>query len=475
MLARPAVIDLPERPLRAPDGSYRYLRSVSVPLFDAAGAIEFILHIGEDVTLRREQQRKLRAGEAHLAAVTNATPLGLIRADVRGNCTYVNRRFETITGLTPDESLGLGWLDAFEIDRAAYMREVFEHQRTSEEPFLKVSRCRRRDGKMIWISAKTAAIRLDGKITGFVGTIDDITVLREAELALRESEARLRTIADTLPTMIAYIDAGQVYRFHNRAYNHEFGRDGIEVLGMTIQATMGAPRYALLEPYILRALDGETVSFEEQDGQEGLERTLEVTYIPQQSEDSEAIAGFHVMRQDITNQQREKKRLLRLAQIDQLTGLANRAGFLQKLGEAMRASASDDRLMALMYMDIDHFKPVNDTYGHHVGDALLKAFSARLVATLRATDLIARMGGDEFTIITEHLLRREDAALLADKVVAVMQSPFELDGVTVSVSVSIGVAYYSDAQLSPDELIRAADRMLYQAKEAGRNTYRAAA
>ena len=110
-----------------------------------------------------------------------------------------------------------------------------------------------------------------------------------------------------------------------------------------------------------------------------------------------------------------------------------------------------------------------------MGDGLLTAFSARLVHTLRPSDSIARIGGDEFTIITEKLGRREDAAILADKVVAAMQAPFELDGVTVSVSASIGLAYYCDEDIAPDALIKQADRLLYQAKEAGRNTYRAAA
>jgi diguanylate cyclase (GGDEF)-like protein/PAS domain S-box-containing protein len=475
MLARPAVTELPERPLRGPDGALHYLRSLSVPLLDARGKVEFILCIAEDVTLKRAQEQSLRAGEAHLAAVTSASPLGLIRADLRGRCTYVNKRFETITGQTREESLGLGWLNAFEVDAGAYMHKVFEHQRSHDEPFMQVSRCRRHDGKILWVSAKTAAIRLDGKITGFIGTIDDITTLREAEMALRESEARLRTIADTLPTMVAYIDAGEVYRFQNRAYDREFGHDGIEVLGMTVRDAVGEQRYRQVEPRLRRALAGETLTFEEQDGVEGFERTMEVTYIPQHGDDGATVVGFHVMRQDITSQQREKKRLLKLAQIDQLTGLANRAGFLQKLAEAMRSSADEGRLMALMYMDIDHFKPVNDTYGHHVGDSLLKAFSARLAQTLRASDTLARMGGDEFTIITETLGRREDAEILAEKVVAAMQAPFELDEMTVYVSASIGLSYYNGEAISPDTLIKQADRLLYQAKEGGRNTYRAAA
>ena len=475
MMADPRVVDLPEKPLLRPDGAQRFLHTISVPLLDEQGQVEFILCIAEDVTARREQEQSLRIGEAHLTAVTNASPLGLGRTDAKGCCTYVNKRFETITGLTREQSLGHGWLAAFIENEVTYMPAVFEHQRKNEEPFARITRCMRTDGKLIWASTKIAAIRIDGRIEGFIGTIDDITTLRDAELALRESEARLRTIADTLPTMVAYIDADQVYRFHNRAYDQEFGRGGAEVLGMSILATVGQARYRTLEPYILRALAGETLTFEEYDNSDGGERTLEVTYIAQTGDDGTTVIGFHVMRQDITSQKHEKKRLLKLAQVDALTGLANRAGFMQSLAVCMQQSVEEQRLMALMYMDIDHFKPVNDTYGHQVGDALLRAFSARLVQTLRASDTIARLGGDEFTIILEKLARPEDASVLAEKIVKAMQAPFELGEVTVSVSASIGLAYFRDGEVDPDALIKEADRLLYLAKEGGRNTYRVAA
>jgi len=474
MLSNPRVADVPEKPLLRPDGTQRYLHAVSVPLKDALGKTEYILCIAEDITQRREQELNLRTSEAQLAAVTNASPLGLVRADIHGMCTYVNKRFETITGLARQDALGLGWLSVFETDQSIHMPDIFVHQRQHEEPYMLIARCMRPDGTLVWASIKVAAVRLDGRIEGFVGSIDDITTLREAELALRESEARLRTIADTLPAMVAYIDASMVYRFHNRAYSREFGREENDVLGMTILDMVGEARHKRLEPYVLRALAGETLTFEEQDDSSGVERTFEVNYIPQRGEGG-TVVGFHVMRQDITSQKREKKHLLKMAQVDALTGLANRAGFLQKLNSAMSDSASEGRLMALMYMDIDHFKPVNDTYGHNVGDQLLKAFSARLLHTLRASDTIARLGGDEFTIIMEKLAKPEDASLIAAKIVAAMQAPFELDGVTVSVSASIGLAYYRDGALDPDALLHQADTLLYQAKQGGRNTWRAAA
>ena len=294
-------------------------------------------------------------------------------------------------------------------------------------------------------------------------------------MALRESESRLRTIADTLPAMIAYIDAELVYRFHNIAYEREFSQTGQNVLGQNVRDTVGEAHYRRLEPYIARVLAGETLSFEEDEDSDGGERCLEVNYIPQYGENGDSVVGFHVMRQDITMQKREKRRLLKLAQHDALTGLTNRAGFLQKLSDAMQHCQESHSLMAVMYMDIDRFKPVNDTHGHGVGDALLRAFAARLTHTMRASDTIARLGGDEFTIIMEKIARPEDAAVLAAKIVAAMRAPFELDGTSVAISASIGLAFYRDEELSPAALLKQADVLLYQAKQAGRDTFRAAA
>lgn len=311
---------------------------------------------------------------------------------------------------------------------------------------------------------------------------------RTAEAALRESEARLRTIADTIPAMVAYVDAREVYRFHNLPYDREFGRDGVEVPGRTIRAVVGEERYQFLQPYIARVLHGETLMFEETGLTDG--RTEEVTYIPQfaavgadtadvagapAADVAEAergpVVGFHVMRHDITAKQREKQQLLRLAQIDPLTGLINRAGFVARLDAAMQGCRDGSQLMALMYMDIDRFKPVNDTHGHDVGDKLLKAFSSRLTHALRGSDTVARMGGDEFTIIMEGIGRPEYAAGAAAKIVAVMRAPFVLDGVSVSVSASIGLTYYRGGEMDGAALLKQADLLLYQAKQDGRDTW----
>jgi diguanylate cyclase (GGDEF)-like protein/PAS domain S-box-containing protein len=450
-----------------PNRDMHWLHQQIVPITDGVAVTV------RDITSRKETELAMRKNQAELAAVNDASPLGLLRADATGHCTYVNRTFELITGITREEALGDAWMRAVHPHDRPVLKAALNHMAQTRAPYQDTMRCVHPDGMIVWVSFKIAAMVVDGKIYGYVGTVDDITHVRKSVMALRESEARLRTIADTLPAMVAYIDAGQVYRFHNLAYEREFNRTGTTVLGRTILETMGPERHAFLEPYVLRALAGETLTFEEDDNSGTSDRTFEVVYIPQMDEEGVKVIGFHVMRQDITSQKREKQRLLRLSQVDALTGLTNRAGFLQKLHDAMIGARTDGNLMAVMYMDIDRFKPVNDTFGHAVGDALLKAFSARLTHTMRASDTIARLGGDEFTIVMDRIHRIDDATALAAKIVAAMQADFDLDGTVVSISTSIGLTFYRDEDLSPAELLNRADVLLYEAKQAGRNTFRA--
>jgi len=425
-----------------------------------------------NITERKRSELAVRQNQAELQAVNDASPLGLVRADQDGKCTYVNRTFEAITGMAREAALGEGWFNAVHPNDREMLRASLRHLNVTQQAFQETLRCVHPDGKIVWTSIKVAPIVIDKAIAGYVGTLDDITLVRKSVMALRESESRLRTIADTLPAMIAYIDFEEIYRFHNLAYEREFSKTGLHVTGRTVQETVGEKRYAMLQPYISRALGGETLTFEEEDDSGDFLRTYDVVYIPQLDEDGITVVGFHVMRQDVTAQKREKQRLLKLSQVDALTGLTNRAGFLQKLTETMAACHESGGLMALMYLDIDRFKPVNDTYGHAVGDALLKAFSARLSHTVRASDTVARLGGDEFTIIMDRISKPEDATHTAAKIVQTMQQPFELDGVLAQVSTSIGLTYYSHGDLGPAELLKRADALLYEAKQAGRNTYR---
>ncbi|MBI3228731.1 MAG: diguanylate cyclase, partial [Burkholderiales bacterium] len=333
----------------------------------------------------------------------------------------------------------------------------------------------RQDGSICYLHTVAVPLRNEaGQLDYILCIAEDVTRRRDAESALRESESRLRTITNTMPAMVAYLDAQEHYRFYNRAYEKEIGINMARADGKTVLEVVGPERYKVISPYIRRVLAGEVVEYEDDVSRDGVFRVLLANYIPQYAEDGTTVIGFHVMRQDITAQKLEEQRLLQLAQLDVLTGLSNRAGFMQKLRDAMTHCRQHGGLIGLMYMDIDFFKAVNDTHGHHVGDLLLSAFAQRLCHSLRTADSVARLGGDEFTVIMHNLARTEDAHAIADKVVQVMQQSFVLEELELHVSASIGLAYFAGGDASAEALMNQADMMLYSAKRSGRNTWRAA-
>lgn len=170
-------------------------------------------------------------------------------------------------------------------------------------------------------------------------------------------------------------------------------------------------------------------------------------------------------------QKRTERRLTSLVERDDLTGLFNRAGFLEKLENAMAVADRTDRMLAVMFLDLDRFKHVNDSLGHPVGDALLREVANRLLLCCRSTDIIARMGGDEFAIIATHQKETSGAGYLADKILQSIAIPFELSGHAVHAGISIGVTTYPNDMGDAEQLLMNADMALYQAKDEGRNRY----
>ncbi|GAB1484673.1 hypothetical protein MASR2M78_34910 [Treponema sp.] len=175
---------------------------------------------------------------------------------------------------------------------------------------------------------------------------------------------------------------------------------------------------------------------------------------------------------DISRLKEAEENLNKLAFYDALTGLPNRALFTDRLAQALTHSQRQKERIALLYLDLDHFKDVNDSLGHQAGDELLKEAAERLKAQVRESDTVCRLGGDEFTVVLESVGKSEDAANVAQKIIDVIRAPFMLKGTEVYVGVSVGIALYPYDGLLTEDLIRHADAALYEAKEAGRGQYR---
>ena len=331
----------------------------------------------------------------------------------------------------------------------------------------------RKDGTELPIEINVTEIRLGGA-RHFIGIVRDITQRKIAERSLRESEEKLRVIADSLPALVSYVDANQVYQFVNSTYEKWFGLTREDILGRTIREVLGDASYAAAEPFIREVLAGREVTHERELLRNGKTFQLYNVYVPHIGSRKDVL-GFFILATDISDRKMLEDRLVHLAHHDSLTGLPNRMLFEDRLRQAMERSKRGRTLASLLYLDIDHFKSINDNFSHHVGDELLKAFADRIKQCVRALDTVARLGGDEFVIILEELATPGDAAMITRKIVNSMQIEFQLIERSLRVTTSIGVAMFSGGDVDSHALMAKADAALYEAKATGRNTYRIAA
>jgi diguanylate cyclase (GGDEF)-like protein/PAS domain S-box-containing protein len=184
------------------------------------------------------------------------------------------------------------------------------------------------------------------------------------------------------------------------------------------------------------------------------------------------LTNFISIHDDISAQKLSHERIAHMAHYDELTGLPNRALFYDRLRQGVSMAKRNESGLALLYMDLDGFKQVNDSLGHHAGDLLLIAVADRLSKSIRGSDTVARLGGDEFTIILNEAQKYEDVAGIAQKIIETISIPFALEGQRAHIGISIGIARYPEEANNEDELMKLADQAMYQAKSAGKNTYR---
>lgn len=303
--------------------------------------------------------------------------------------------------------------------------------------------------------------------------------VRDRTEALALSESRLRMIADSMPALIAYVDRDLRYRFCNRMYQEWFGKQPDEVLNHTVKETIGPDLFPVIEPPLHRALAGENVEFEYTRPYRGGEQYVKATFIPDYGDSegsgSREVRGLYIMAQDISEMKRIQLDLERDVLHDTLTGLPNRQALLLQLDRIAKRSRRYQSQYAILFLDIDRFKVINDERGHHAGDIALIAFAQRLKSSVRENDTVARLAGDEFVIVVEDVL--DDGTTvrqIADKIIAAVAEPVVMQGLPIQLSTSIGIALPTHPGEPVADVLRRADKAMYQAKAAGRNRIRIA-
>ncbi|MEX2694281.1 putative bifunctional diguanylate cyclase/phosphodiesterase [Rhizobium mongolense] len=316
-------------------------------------------------------------------------------------------------------------------------------------------------------------VRFDGK-SAILAIVQDRTEVNAARRQVTDTRSLLDSIVDNLPVGVFVKDMQEDGRYilFNEACSVIVGRATEDVLGSTDRTIFPAAQMAILREQDSRAFDAKgTITFEETiQGLDGVQRILRTAKKALPAPEGSPPRYLLGISQDVTEERAFEAKLAYMAMNDSLTGLPNRAAFAQHI-ELHAAAATATAPIALLYLDVDHFKHINDSKGHAAGDTLLCQVAKRLSALAQEGDLVARLGGDEFALVLK-LAEISRAERFAKQLLALLSAPFELDGVNEHVSCSIGIALAPEHTEDADVLMRHADLALYAAKASGRSTYR---
>ena len=450
------------------------------------GAVEGFYVLILDITERKNAELRQARSEEKVRSILTHAPDAFISIDAESRVTEWNRQAERTFGWRREEALGrpLTELILPTDMRAGHLAGMLRFAHAGTGPVIdrriEVSALHR-DGRCIPIELSVAAVR-QGDVFVANAFLHDISARKAAEARILASRKRLRDITDNVPALIGYFDADLRMEFANGPARELFRIDPArDVRSYDMREALGDEIFAQHAPHLPAVLAGERVSFQ------GAVRIGHSTHyqahlVPDRDEQGR-VRGFYIMTFDLSALKQAEAKLIELARSDPLTGLPNRRSFEEKLEEALARSKRDLRAMALLFLDVDHFKQINDRDGHQAGDQVLREFAGRLKSCVRTTDTVARLAGDEFTIILEGLSEERDAAQVAEKIVQSMRAPMQIDGQLLSVTSSIGVVVVSGAQpqtesafmrlsgLDAEDLTARADEALYRAKKAGRNSY----
>ncbi len=441
----------------------------------AGGAVALVLvqrRRREFEALWIDAQKEREAASRRIRTITDNLPAMVAYVDRTQRYRFANAATQAILGVSANDLLGQHVAETVGPEVYAELQPHIEAVLRGEPQHFE--RHRVAGGQDLHLVLDyVPEFDADQQVQGFYVMVSDITARKRAELERAASEKLVRTITDNLPVTISYVDAQERVRFLNATFGQWTGIDIGAAIGKPLVEVIGPELYAQRVEPLRRSLAGERVEFELESIVQGAELSLHKVYVPDVLDDGR-VAGVVTLSNDTTALKRVERQLVALARYDTLTGLPNRHQFNEKLAEALARTQRRGDAMALMFLDVDHFKSINDTLGHAAGDAVLKEFALRLQTSVRDTDCVARLAGDEFVVILEGLHDASEPERIAHKILAQVGGGFSIDGEPLRLSTSIGIAFHGQGTISPHELLDRADKALYEAKAAGRNTFRRA-
>lgn len=413
-----------------------------------------------------EARDSLQVQKQRITAILNGVPEAILTVTTSGVIESTNSAADRVLKADNNQLVGLNILQFFDEDQnIEKLTDVVSRQQTSqefkglyynEEPF------------SMWVSISPVS-NIDNNI--WVCVISDVSAWKTAEQNLKTTSSELDAILENAMVGIAFVKDRKILRV-NHKFETLFACERAEIEGQSARRLflsdiafeqLGDQAYAVLN-------EGDTFEGHLEMLRQNGERFW-CSLSSQAIDHENAQQGTIWLFEDVTHQRENEERLINLASFDSLTGLPNRTVFLDRLEHALHKVHRESGTLAVFFLDLDHFKNINDSLGHKAGDNLLCEVAARLQASIREGDTVARLGGDEFTVILEDVRSAQYVGKVAEKILVAVSEAYQLDGTEVSISPSIGISLYPADGREMDILLRNADAAMYHAKENGRNNF----
>jgi len=419
-----------------------------------------------------------RESEERFRALFNQATMGVAQVDsATGQFVRVNQRYADILGYSPEEMVGMTFQSlTHPDDLAADLAQVRRLQSGDVPEYRLEKRYIHKDGHEVWGDLTVSSMWASGSAPGHhIAVVQDITARKRMEENLRANEQRLRSILERLPMGLCLVQDDGLISFRNQRYVQICGYTQEEVPDTDTWWQRAYPDAAERDAIRQRLLDTRHLGVIPL--AEYTIRCADGKYKPVEISGIFVEGGRLITMQDLSERKAAEEEINQLAYYDPLTRLPNRRLLMDRLQQALATSARHQRSGALLMLDLDNFKTVNETRGHDRGDALLLQVAHRLRGCVHEDDTVARQGGDEFVVVLEDLGDSpEEAAARAEdvgqRILGVLREPYQIDGAAHHSSLSMGVTIYSGTRETVDELLKRADLALYQAKNAGRDTLR---
>lgn len=462
------------------DGKKYYAETILTPLLDEKGSVDRIVAVVRDITQERtalskalEMINSLAENKERYHSLFFHNTDGILVLNKMGDITDGNKASENITGYKVKELFGTSFKGLVQTEDTEKFEELLNEalKGTNNSCNLIIEN---KDGELRNVIFKVVPLIIEDNMIGLYGIIKDITEQIQDINKLEESEKRFRIIAENAHDLITLINKDGEITYVSPSYKNILGYHHQEYLRKSFLHNVHSDdRERLVEIIHNSIKSGEPFTFQfRQRNAAGDMLWCESIGNPVFNRKN-TLQHLVVLTRDITLRKEFESKLRYFAFHDALTELPNRLLFKERFDIAKEQVLTNNLGLALIILDIDHFKLINDTYGHDMGDAVIKEFANRINASIRDHDTAARLGGDEFVILLSNIQNPEKALEIAERIKQKIQQPWVLNGQILTVTTSMGITMAPNSYIfTESDLMKEADIALYEAKEGGRNSYK---